>query len=331
MNDKKKSSPIGADQILKADFAREPDILGRGILPAGGGMIIAGDTNVGKSLVRVEWTLLLALGLPIYDMETPEPQRIIVFQDENPNSSEQYRMRKLMQGLNIDGLPRPERIHYARRARGIIPSIENDRYWKSARQQILDVGATLAFWDPLSSYHSKNENWNSEMRRVMDRFTYLNRECNCSSLIVHHFGKPDPNNPVGLKYRMRGARAIQDWADTVMTISSPQGSDNSSRPRRRFDFVKVRNGPIHPPILVQRDECFVHCQIDEAQDEIDMIQKTVRSHGREIGSQNKMVERIGEALGLTKEPATRRLKNALQQGYITEKLIDGIKSYEVGA
>jgi len=151
-------------------------------------------------------------------------------------------------------------------------------------------------------------------------------------IIIHHFGKPDPSNPVGLKYRMRGARSIQDWADTVMAISTPPGySDNSSRPRRHFTFVKVRNGPIHKPILVERSPQFVHCEISENEDEMMAIQECVREYGHNTGSQRRMVERLQQALNLSYRPALERLKAAIEGGYVIEQVTmpSGTKSYVV--
>ena len=67
----KKTSPIGIDALLSTKIKDKPPILINGVLPAGGNMILGGESEVGKSLMRLEWSILLAVGLPIYGMKTP--------------------------------------------------------------------------------------------------------------------------------------------------------------------------------------------------------------------------------------------------------------------
>jgi RecA-family ATPase len=55
-----KNCPIGIDEVLRTEIHEDPPILINGVLPAGGGMILGGESEVGKSLMRVEWSVLLA-------------------------------------------------------------------------------------------------------------------------------------------------------------------------------------------------------------------------------------------------------------------------------
>jgi RecA-family ATPase len=59
-----KNCPIGIDEVLRTEIHEDPPILINGVLPAGGGMILGGESEVGKSLMRVEWSVLLACGSP---------------------------------------------------------------------------------------------------------------------------------------------------------------------------------------------------------------------------------------------------------------------------
>ena len=253
MNQTKKQTykPIGINRILEKDFHEKPPILDKGILPAGGGLILAGDSGVGKSLLRVEISIRLSIGLDVFGIRTPHAQTILVFQAENTSQQEQFRTKRVMQGLGIEQLP--ERIFYAP---PIHPcSLLNDRFLKPALKLILETGATVVFFDPLISFHRENENENTRMRNVLDAITSLSRRSGAGSIVIHHFGKPPAGQPIELKYRMRGAMAIRDWADSAITVS---GINDAASDLIRLDFIKIRNGPYHAPIVLERDRNFVH-------------------------------------------------------------------------
>jgi len=149
MKQSSKNLPIGIDEILAKEIHEEPPILINGVLPAGGGMILGGESEVGKSMMRVEWSILLACGLPIYGMKTPHAQTVLIFQTENTIKQEQFRTKKIMQGYGIESLH--NRIQYARPQRK--PSLRNDKFLNHAREQIESCGATVVWFDPLISFH----------------------------------------------------------------------------------------------------------------------------------------------------------------------------------
>jgi len=273
-----KTSPTGIDAILERKITEGPPILVKGVLPAGGGMILGGESEVGKSLMRVEWSVLLALGLPIYGMATPNAQTVLVFQTENAIRQEQYRTKKIMEGYDISSCH--NRIFYARPYRP--HSLQNEGFVKHVEHQIEDCGATVLWFDPLVSFHTRNENDNVSMRNVLDVISYLNRKHNCASIIIHHFGQPstDAQNEIPLRYRLRGASAIRDWADTIITLRHTSRTDNPG-PGRVVDFVKIRNGPQRAPYHLKRNRHFVHEVIAEDRKvPLEEVKQVVKAKGR---------------------------------------------------
>lgn len=106
---KKKLSPIGNDQILLREIRKSPPVLINGTLPGEGGMLLAGESEIGKSFMRAEWSVLLACGLPIYGMKIPHTQTIRVFQTENSLSTEKKRIQRIMADHGIESVH--NRIH----------------------------------------------------------------------------------------------------------------------------------------------------------------------------------------------------------------------------
>jgi RecA-family ATPase len=320
---KKPLSALGINQLLGHEFSESPPVLQRGILPAGGSMIIAGDSGVGKSLLRNEISIRLAIGLDVFGIRTPTAQKVLIFQTENTMKQEQFRIRRIMEGLGVEQLP--DRIFYAPPFRPC--SLQNDKFLKYALGQIKEVGATLTFFDPLVSFHNRNENDNVMMRNVLDCITYLNREADTASIVIHHFGKPSNNQPTQLQYRMRGAMAIRDWCDTAITLM-PQKSNEKNK-ILRLDFIKIRNGPWHEPITTKRDKNFVHHIIDEpTKAPPHLVADIVRDYGNQINSQNDLVTLIENEASCSRRTALKAINAALEEGFISPIKVDGIKKYE---
>jgi RecA-family ATPase len=324
----RKNSPIGIDEVLRTEIKEEPPILINGVLPAGGGMILGGESEVGKSLMRVEWSVLLACGLPVYGMKTPYAQTILVFQTENTIKQEQFRTKRIMQGYGIESCH--NRIFYARSFRK--PSLLNDKFLDHAEQQIRDSGATLVWYDPLVSFHNKNENDNVGMRNVLDCITCLNRQTGAASIVIHHFGQPGKQGEeIPLRYRLRGASAIRDWADTIITLRSTSKAENPGL-GRQLDYIKIRNGPQRPPLYLERDRNFVHHVTHDNRKAspitvANIVAKHQGEHGFQ-GSQNDLIKLVKEATDCSTGTAHSAIKEAIEDGYIKEKLVDGLKYFE---
>jgi DNA primase len=71
---------IPASTLLRKEYPREQEIIGKGILPKGGGLILAGEGGEGKSLLRLELAIHLVMGGPIWDLEIISARRVLIFQ-----------------------------------------------------------------------------------------------------------------------------------------------------------------------------------------------------------------------------------------------------------
>lgn len=320
--------PYSANEILKASFKQQPPILTRGILPAGGGLILAGDSGVGKSLMRVEWSVLLAAGLEVYDMGTPRSQRVLIVQAENTIQQEQFRLDRVRQGLEMEHLP--ETLYYAP---PVWPSnIKQKRYMQYVLDSIQMVNADVVFFDPLISYHGENENDNVKMRSVLNAFTHLSKESGAAIILIHHFGKPSEAYQSN-DYRLRGAQAIRDWADTAVTIMPVKSLDDSRYAFRRLEFIKLRNGPYHPPLMLRRNQSFIHeITEDPRRSPSELLLLVVGRFGHEATSEQYLIKKMQEIAGKKYNKATLKntVKDALASGLIFSGIVNGCKYYKVG-
>jgi hypothetical protein len=264
-------------------------------------------------------------------MKTPQAQTVLVFQAENSLEVERTRLRRIMYGHDIESVH--TRIHYGQL--GYSRSLNNESNVKKYMDQIKETGATFVWWDPLISFLPSNisENNNVGMRAILDRITYINRECGCASGVIHHFGQPGKEGEeINLRYRMRGASSVRDWADTVIAIEATSKGETPG-PGRKLSDTKIRNGPPRKPLYLERDRNFIHhIASDTKKVTAITVVEAIKTHGENgsyEGSQNELIALVRDAASCSRRPALEAIKGAVQDGHIRENLVDGCKSWEV--
>jgi KaiC/GvpD/RAD55 family RecA-like ATPase len=299
---------VSAQELLAKDFSQSIPIIGGGLLPEGCSLMIAGESGEGKSMLRLEMALHLALGRDLWGLEIPRPRRVLIIQFENIEQLEQVRLKRMLRGLKAEC---PENLLFSS------PLARYDLVEKGDRARLIAAiqksQAEVVMYDPLSSLHRVNENDNAQMRWIMDNLTEINRRTGTTAIVVHHYGKPGKEEAAGM-YRTRGASSIRDWADTLLGFSRKNHEDLVLR---SLQFIKVRNGPEPKLIILSRDkESFLH-QVSDG-DTICSPAK-VRAILEGFGGQaerKKLLRAIQAAVGCQERRARDFLQDAINQGSI---------------
>lgn len=296
---------IPASILLRKDYPREQEIIAKGILPKGGGLILAGESGEGKSLIRTEGAIHLAMGWPLWGMEIPTARRVLIFQFENTEAQEAYRLKKMLRGLEITNFP--EHLSFSD------PTIRVDMGKPQDRAKMMEIiqesRAEVIIYDPLTSLHRVNENDNVQIRIILDNLTEINRKTGTSAIVIHHFGKPTENSITS--HRTRGASSIKDWADTLLAVTRKK---HEHKILRLLEFIKVRNGPESKPLLLERDEYFLHHITEE-----DMlcppekVKEILQEIGGQVESQKKLAEAITAKVGCSERSAVTYIGLAIDR------------------
>lgn len=295
---------LSAADLLDTELERTAQIIGGGILLAGGGMLLTGESGAGKSILSLEIAIRLSKGMDLWDLKVEKEQRILIIQKENTPQSVQTRLRRQAYGLQVGKL---DNIILADR------QFTADMLQVRDRRRILDIiektRPTVIILDPLISYHQANENDNVQMRRVMDVFTDLSRESGVAWIIVHHEGKPSGERARDTKWRFRGATSIRDWADTMMGLTI---KTHEAKPLRLINFDKVRHGAGRPSILVERTEQFLHVVHEEdSLVPMSLIAEILSEMGRACVGKAPLAKAIEQATGCSRRTAYNAIDQAI--------------------
>lgn len=301
---------ISLKTLMDQKFEKQAHVIEKGILPEGGGLIIVGESGVGKSLIILEWALNLIMGWEIMGFNVPKARRVFLFQAENPLAQVQFRLERIMRGLGITNPP--DHLFFSDPKAQY--DLGNKKTLEAMISMIQDKGADVFMIDPLSSFHQADENKNDLMRRMLDNVTHISRETGAASTIVHHFGKPVQDRDTA--YRYRGATAIKDWCDSMLAITAKA---HEQKTLRNVFFNKIRHGPEHKPILMERDENFIHTVVD---DDVlcppGKVREILEGLGGYVEGQKELKAGIINAVKCKDRSAAKFIRLAVERGTVQE-------------
>lgn len=200
-----------------------PDVI-PGLLPRRGQLVIAGETNIGKSLVALEICSSLVTGTPLWGelQPTHAAKKILYILGEHYNEV----IQRLWQ---VTQLPMTDQVFLLGPEQ-----LGVDKWLVSggrpnplgvAKLQRWSEGCDLIVFDPFSAFvlGSEVENDNIQMRLVLDQMSYIAQSVGASCLVLAHQGKPMMDKTgqehARKSYAIRGASAIEDAATNIFYMN----------------------------------------------------------------------------------------------------------------
>jgi len=192
-----------------------PDEIVEGVLTAGDGSILYGDSNSGKTFFVIDMACAVARGVPWMGKQT-EPGLVIYLAAESPASVrsriQAYQRHHGVKVPNFAIVQSPIDLFDGDADTDKLIQLVKQIEWQKGQQARLIVGDTLA---RLSA--GANENAGQDMGLVVRRFDRIRTECKAHFLLIHHCGK---NAAAGA----RGWSGVRAAVDTEIEVTdTPAG------------------------------------------------------------------------------------------------------------
>jgi len=312
MTDHKACEVIDLRHFLTMPIAQPEPLIAGGILPPRALLVIGGLSKVGKSILFLNMAISLSTGRPFLGrFEIPRPRRGIIWQGEISEISLQERLRIMMRGVEKPPGPGLLQINNQRDLR-----IDRDVDFDSIRKVIEKEKPDFVAFDPLSKYHSKEENRSDAMREVIGRFDRLIQEYGVSILLVHHFGKGNAEIQREGAVQLRGSSVLFDAGDTYLSIQRKSVHEDKKFVKLT---VELRNAEDPPPFILCRN-CHLWFEIcSEGTDRLLSVQdviETLQGMGGEA-LRAELIERVSTNFGVSESTSRRAVDQASPQFLLT--------------
>jgi hypothetical protein len=228
---------------------RAEEIVGGGMLPAKGILMIAAYSKKGKSILAMNMGLCIAAGKPFLNQfPIPSSRRVLLINEEITPQSMQSRSQKMVQSARSCGFKNLSNFRLVNKT-GI--KLDNDEGLKTAMRLIRAHKPEVVIWDCLYRLHGMNENKASEMQGLLDKFEYLTRVFGIAHVIVHHFGNPVKDSDREGFQLMRGSSVFGAYGDSYLTVASYKRNEEKSHYQRlTFTF---RNAETPEDLVISRN------------------------------------------------------------------------------
>jgi len=221
--------------IAITDPIREgpPDLI-PGLLPRQGGLVIAGETNIGKSLMALEIVSSLITGKPLWGELEPAVQVkkiMYVLGEHNNEVIQRLALHTRLTFTEHVFILGPEQLLYDKwlvaNGKPNLHSINKFRKWAE--------GCDLVVFDPFASFlvGEGAENDNIGARIALDSMGLIAQSAGACSLILAHQGKPVMDK-FGVEqnrktYAIRGASGIEDAATSIFYMGKASGESAAAQ------------------------------------------------------------------------------------------------------
>lgn len=242
--------------FLGKQVIKVPSLVGRGLLPVGGKLVLGGAPKSNKSYIALNMALSLALGRPLFGALYPggdplfpvkRPCRVLYIEQEIGEQGLQERLDSLTEGLELVGLE----FFIKSRDTGMRMDTEPGR--KLIGQEIEQVKPDVTFLDPLAKFHLSDENSAQAMGAIMRVGDHWIEDHGTALVYIHHTGHQHPDNPRRGGDKLRGSSAIFADADSII-LCERESSASTKEPLVKLEFEIRRGEPL--------DELYVRRQKD---------------------------------------------------------------------
>jgi hypothetical protein len=305
--------PVELHALLARTYNEPPAIIGGGVIPRQGFVIVGGPPKRGKSLLVLSQLLARSVGCSWLGFPTT-PGRSVLLQAEIPERELQTRTRLTLESLG-QAVP-PDLPHFVteRRLR-----LDRPAGLRSVRHLIEGLTPDLLVIDPLARFLSGDENNTREMGRLIAGLDELIQAYGVAVELVHHTALPKADDPREGGLRLRGSSALFAAADSALILDR----DGADRFRLTFELRHARQPD---PLRLRRVDPLA---LELAGPPEELLAVAAAVHVIPL-SYGQLVAAIRADQDVSKPTAERRLKAALQAGLITKNGDGGYRSAQNG-
>jgi RecA-family ATPase len=239
--------------FLEKPFEAQPMLIGRGILPKKGKLIMGGAPKIGKSFIVLNIAIDLAFNSPLFGAYYSEkkpvfpvyaPCRVLYVENEIGEQKLQERFRQILAERSAKDLA------LFIKSRDMEMRMDTPDGRAVLTKEIKETRPDVLIVDPLAQFHLSDENSSQMMGAIMRVGDRWIEEYGLSIIYIHHTGHGNPQYPRRGGDKLRGSSAIFAAADSVVLVDRLSAM-SVREPEYRLDF-ELRHGEAMDSIFIKK-------------------------------------------------------------------------------
>jgi hypothetical protein len=214
----KPALPLGE---FKKPATNDPDeLLKHRYLCRGGGLLLVGQTGIGKSSLGLQLAIKWALGQPAFGFEPAKPLKSLVFQAENDSGDIAEMRDGVFNGLNLSEKEQEaaeSNIHIKQE-----DELMGEEFFKMMEGQISSLKPDIIWIDPVLSYLGGDMCSQKDVGDFLrNRLNPLIHRYNCGAVVIHHTNKisNSPDKPItDPAYLGAGSAEWANWSRAILAL-----------------------------------------------------------------------------------------------------------------
>jgi len=246
------SQSLSVKELLKKELPKEEFLIGRGLMPKGGYVLLAGLTKEGKTILALQMGLDLVSAMAFLDQFPIEKKaKVLYVYAENTLNGLTNILRKQIAGLRQKGYKISDADldnFILQEGKGLfIDTAKGSKYLDElARIHNPDV----LFVDPLSLFTHRDINKLENAARVVNCLSEIATQRGCSFVVIHHYRKPsreDTGEPI---HKVLGSSGFGNLCETFIGLERSHKQRSSNFKTLHF---ALRREETPDPVYLYRD------------------------------------------------------------------------------
>lgn len=304
---------ISAYDLLKSNIAPEPMLIGRGLLPATGYLLIGAYTKEGKTLLGLQMALNLISKTHFLD-EFPVTKKceVLYIYRENTEAGLKDLLQRQIEGLKNQDIYINEEdlssLHYYNGHKLTLDQEGTEKLKEVASRKKYDV----IFLDPIGRFITFDINKGENVSKMIKSIDQIAR---CAWVLIHHYRKPSEKGEIEPIYRLMGSSNLVNYCESFMGLDKA----GKKRPDNYKKLVfKLRRESEPLPLYLHRDINKLTYEVIEPGEMQLKPEATIEDIIR-IWDESRLPDKVSykditdlcsDRLGVTKE----RIANLLREG-----------------
>jgi len=315
---------LAATDLIDSDIPEEDMIIGNGLLPKVGFMVIGAYAKEGKTLLSLQMTLNLISGTPFLgEFDVKDHNKVLYIFGENTESGLKGYLKRQVKGFKEKaGIKIGDReLNNLVYLNGRNFSFGSKKNLDDLRNYLMKEEFNIVILDPIGRFIDFDINRGENILRFLKNLDTLGER---AWVLVHHYKKPDyksdsKTDPI---HKLVGSSNLGNYCESFIGL---EREDIKKNENIKVLYIKMRREAEPAPVYLHRIPEYLYYETIDFDDlptvretKIDDVIDILKNNFRGKATYKEFTDFASDRLGVTTQRIAQLLKDAKKAGIINK-------------